>query len=109
MGGCLDGCFNWTGARCVGLTVNSPVEHCRFYKTAKEAEVERLEALDANAKAAERYERGNKRYWLMDISDEFLAVNADDLDRICAYRSLAKAVARGEEDAVKRARELLGR
>lgn len=109
MGGCLDGCFGWTGRRCIGLSVEKPVEACKFYKTVTEAEKERLKILDAHMKAAERYERGNKRYWLMDISDEFLAVNADDLDRICVYRSLARAVARGDEDAVRRAREMLGR
>ena len=107
MGGCLDGCFGWTGARCRGLSVDEPVDTCKFYKTAREAEEERLEILDTNEKAAGRYERGNKRYWLMDISDEFLAVNADDLDLIAAYRSLAKAVARGEKEAVRRAREML--
>lgn len=107
MGGCLDGCFNWTGSKCKGLTVDEPIGPCNFYKTVHEAQEGRLDALDASGQDRDRYDRGNKRYWLMDISDEFLAVNAGDLELISQYRSLARKIGMGDRDAAEAARRIL--
>ena len=107
--GCLDGCFSWTGTRCIGLTIEEPIEWCKFYKSVMEAEKDRLSALDATGGKKDRYERGNKRYWLMDITDEFLSSHADELDLLYSYRSLRKEVEQGNPDAITRAKALIGK
>lgn len=103
--GCLDSCFSWTGNRCAALTVEEPVTSCKFYKTVKEAERGRLATLDTESK---RYERGNKKYWLMDITDEFLAIYANDIKKLYDYRGIIQGVEAGDPEAIRKAKAILG-
>ncbi len=102
------GCFGWNGYRCVALHGACPGrEECHFYKPAGQAEKERLRAYESSGEARERYERYDKKYWLMQIGDEFITENKEAILRIFCCRDLAKRLRRMDAGAVGEARMML--
>ncbi len=103
------GCFGWNGSGCVPLRERCPgKEKCRFYKPAVQAEKERLQAYESAGAARSRYERYDKKYWLMEVTDEFITDNGEAILQICRYRDLARRIRNGDGKAADEARRILG-